>query len=445
MENRPKPKKKIAWIEFLPAFIIVSNSLVWYTLIYGKFNSAVAQLIPSPFQTEIIVSAFFLAIAFSAILGGLLIPRKRITGLVLWMILGTIMTLFISTIPLNSLPINTLVSILLGVSIGSGLPSALSFFARSTFVENRGLQGGITWSVIGFGILGLAFLVNSVQTTIGLEILAIWRAIGLILFTVFVKKTTQNSIIQQAQSYKRIIARKDLILYLIPWIMFSLINFSETPILTKLLGNFSATAGFVEFAITGIFAIVGGILADRIGRKIVVIAGFVLLGVEYGVLSLFSSNPISWYIYMVFDGASWGMFAVVFFITIWGDLSGEYEKERFYVIGGLPYLLASFLPLVLAQYAGSIQPSAAFSVASFFLFVAVLPLIYAPETLPEKTRKDRDLKGYLEKAQKFALNENKKSQRGKSRDSQRENKEESLDEQESPEKIEAKKLAEKYY
>jgi hypothetical protein len=39
-----------------------------------------------------------------------------------------------------------------------------------------------------------------------------------------------------------------------------------------------------------------------------------------------------------------------------------------------------------------------FSFASVFLFLAVLPLIYAPETLPEKTMKDRDLKSYIEKA-----------------------------------------------
>jgi hypothetical protein len=42
----------------------------------------------------------------------------------------------------------------------------------------------------------------------------------------------------------------------------------------------------------------------------------------------------------------------------------------------------------------------AFSFASFFLFLAVIPLMYAPETLPEKTIKDRELKSYLEKAQK---------------------------------------------
>ncbi len=42
----------------------------------------------------------------------------------------------------------------------------------------------------------------------------------------------------------------------------------------------------------------------------------------------------------------------------------------------------------------------AFSLASFFLFVAVLPLMYANETLSEKRVKEMELKSYLEKAKK---------------------------------------------
>jgi hypothetical protein len=44
--------------------------------------------------------------------------------------------------------------------------------------------------------------------------------------------------------------------------------------------------------------------------------------------------------------------------------------------------------------------SAAFSLASFFLFLAILPLIYAPETLPEKRIQERKIKKYAEEAKK---------------------------------------------
>jgi MFS family permease len=182
--------------------------------------------------------------------------------------------------------------------------------------------------------------------------------------------------------------------------MFSLVNFTESPILGNVLGGFQQFVGFIEFAISGVFAVVGGILGDLVGRKRVVITGFVVLGIEYAVLSLFSGIQASWYVYTVCDGIAWGMFASVFFMTLWGDLAEAGQKEKFYVLGGLPYLLAGFLSVTVKPFAGQIQTITAFSLASFFLFVAVLPLMYAPETLPEKKIKERELRDYLDKAKK---------------------------------------------
>jgi hypothetical protein len=44
--------------------------------------------------------------------------------------------------------------------------------------------------------------------------------------------------------------------------------------------------------------------------------------------------------------------------------------------------------------------STSFSLASFFLFLAILPLLHAPETLPEKTIQKRLLEKYVEDAKK---------------------------------------------
>jgi Sec-independent protein translocase protein TatA len=84
-----------------------------------------------------------------------------------------------------------------------------------------------------------------------------------------------------------------------------------------------------------------------------------------------------------------------------------------------------------------------FSFASLFLFLAVLPLVYAPETLPEKVMKDRDLKSYLEKAQKIAKKEgDKKTTENKK---QMEEQDQTEDEKNNKDYDEARKLAEKYY
>ena len=68
--------------------------------------------------------------------------------------------------------------------------------------------------------------------------------------------------------------------------MFSVINFVETPFLSNVFGSLTTLLRFIELAISGLFALVGGILADRVGRKRVVITGFIILGIEYAILSI---------------------------------------------------------------------------------------------------------------------------------------------------------------
>jgi len=227
-----------------------------------------------------------------------------------------------------------------------------------------------------------------------------WRILGLILFlSTFKDKKAEQA--QKVPSYASVLGKRELFLYLVPWVMFCLVNWMEAPLLENLFGDLYSLIGFIEVAIAGLFALAGGIIADFSGRKRVIIIGFVILGIEYAMLSLLSGVSVSWCIYTAFDGIAWGMFASVFFMTLWGDLAGDYEKEKYYVVGGLPYLLAGFLSILVKPYVGVIPLGTAFSLASFFLFLAVLPLMYAPETLPEKKIRERELKDYIEKAKKI--------------------------------------------
>ena len=92
---------------------------------------------------------------------------------------------------------------------------------------------------------------------------------------------------------------------------------------------------------------------------------------------------------------------VIFVISVWGDLSYGASSDKYYAIGVLPYFISKFLQLVIGNVvATSISPYALFSFTAFFLFIAVLPLVYASETLPEKKIKERELKSYIEKAKK---------------------------------------------
>ena len=392
-------KSSSSWKGFAPAFIVVFNSLAWYTLTYLMFNNAITQLTISANESLMLFVAYYVAAALSVIFGSIFFARARDAGLLLWMLAGTVMTVLLTTIMSDNMSINMLISFLFGISVGVGFPSCLAYFADATRIEHRGIQGGITWTAIGIGSLVLALLVTSFDSFSTFAALAIWRLSGLVAFF-FLRNRKGEKETGKSPAYRSILRRRDVLLYLVPWIMFCFVNFTETPILQKLFGDFYVLVTLAEFALIGIFSLIGGLLADTVGRKRVVITGFVTLGIAYALLSFASGTPISWYLYTAFDGFAWGMFAAVFFMTLWGDLGEGYEKEKYYALGGLPYLLAGFLPIVVAPYVDLIGTVAAFSLASFFLFLAVLPLMYAPETLPEKSIKERELKSYVEKAKK---------------------------------------------
>ncbi len=173
-----------------------------------------------------------------------------------------------------------------------------------------------------------------------------------------------------------------------------------------------------------------------------------MLGVGYAALSF--SPAYGWYVYTVADGIAWGIFNVLFLFTLWGDLAQGQYGEKFYVVGALPYLSSNFMRLLFEPLVSNVEYVALFSFASFFLFIAVLPLIYAPETLPDKVMKDRDLKSYVEKAKKTVKAESEKKQKAKPEKSDEESKDDYLEFEVKPEENkdeyeEAQKLAEKYY
>jgi len=390
---------KIARGEFLPAFVIVVNSFTWYSVISAVFAETVNGLEIATMEIFLLFGAFYAGIAVSAIVGSMLFVYKRRFCLLMWIFMGITASLLLDTIGTGMYAIALAVSLFLGVSIGIGLPSCLAYFADLTNIENRGLFGGITYGVSAVGIFSLAYISSILSSSMAILMLAIWRSLGLVILIFLMKKEVLPKT-QIVPSFFSILSSRTVVLYLAPWIMFCLVNWVEAPLLGKLFGDFYDFVVFVEFAISGIFTIIGGIFADMVGRKRVIIAGFIMLGIEYATLSLLSGIQMSYYLYVVLDGASWGMFSVVFFMVLWGDLAENTRREKYYVIGGLPYLLGSFSSILIKPYIEVINISTAFSLASFFLFLAVLPLMYAPETLPEKKIKERELKQYIEKAKK---------------------------------------------
>ena len=404
MARKPAISNILLQRDFLAVFIVVVNAFSWYFPLYLFFESTLEKL---QMEYTFLLAAFGVQCAAAvgfAIVGTALVKRfpSRDAFLSVWMFVGIIASILMVTLETFNVAYVLLVSFLLGISLGLGFPSCLAYFGDYNIGENRGELAGITFFASCLCMFFVGFLVSFSTLVAGVLILAAWRGIGLLLFLLARPKKDyckENTI---EVSYKSVLLDRSLLLYLVPWIMFCLINFIEYPVLNNLFGkDFASFITIVEFGVGGLVALIGGRFADSVGRKRIVIIGFITLGIGYAVLGLFPSIIFSWYLYLILDGIAWGIFSLMFYLVIWSELAGNRIKEKYYLIGILPFLISSYIQILFTPYAKLIDVSAAFSLASFFLFLAVLPLLYAPETLPKKNIERRQLRKYAEEAKKI--------------------------------------------
>jgi len=389
--------------EFLAVLIVVVNAFSWYFPLYFFFESILESF---QMETTFLVMAFGIQLAATtafALVGTALVSRfpNRESFMVTWMLLGIISSLSMVMLEPHNFEQILLVSFLLGTSLGLGFPTCLAYFGDHSNIENRGLLGGITFFASGFSILLVGLILSFSTLVAGALILAAWRGIGLLLFLLAKSKQDYHKEKPIEVPYRAILFDKSFLLYLIPWAMFCVVNFLGIPVEINIYGKeLGSYMPIAESAVGGFVALLGGWLADSVGRKRIIIVGFTMLGVGFAVLGLFPGNVLSWYLYITIDGIAWGIFSLMFFFVIWSELAGNRIKEKYYLIGVLPFLIASYIRILFTPFATLVEATAAFSLASFFLFIAVLPLLYAPETMPQKKIELRRLRSFAEDAKK---------------------------------------------
>jgi MFS family permease len=442
-------KSMVASKNTLASIVLVVNVFVWYFLVINILKDVVGPIQAIDYSSSILIwSSHFGGIIVSAIVGATMLNRLRDKSrfLVLWVALGVVSSLTSIFVDKTNVPSVAVLALFLGASLGIGMPRCMGYFTESVGIEIRGRVGGVILLLSGM-VMALIGTISGGEIFLQTLILSVWRIFGL-MFVLLLRLKDQTDKKNVIPTYRSFLSQKSFVLYLIPWLMFSLITYLTIPIQSSLVEK--STLDFlviIENVLGGISAVVGGLLADAVGRKRMAIAGFAMLGLGYSALGIFPREIFSWYLYTVADGIAWGILFVIFVVTIWGDLSHEAASDKYFAIGVLPFFVSKFLQLTVGNdIATAIPTSAIFSFIAFFLFLAVLPLVYAPETLPEKTMKDRDLKSYTEKALKQVQKEVEKNQKKEKPKPEKEpEKTEQEATEENPEDEEARKLAEKYY
>jgi hypothetical protein len=387
-----KPNLGLSGKKILLLLVLVPNGFVWFfmsSVVLGYGNLLISVINSFATATAVLIGAFY--------------PKKvnNVRFLEIWMATGTLVSLIPLIVDMTSFLWISFVAFLWGVTLGFGMPASMEYLTENTTVDIRGRVGAIVLFTMFAEIFILATTLVSLDYQLQILSLGAFRFVGLVLFILL--KPERITTIKKEPSYANILREKSFLLYFSAWVMFSLVNYLNVPILNHHFGeDFAIFYAAVENIITAVFALMGGFLCDIVGRKVVVLSGFVMLGLGYAVLGVFPWSLAGWYFYTVVDGIAWGTLGTVFFMVLWSDLAYENSSKKYFALGGLPLLFSNLLQkLVGPDLASTVPVITVFSLASFFLFLAVLPLMYAPETLPEKKIRERELKGYIKKAKKI--------------------------------------------
>lgn len=396
---------KIGSKNALTSTFLVAIAFVWYlSTFYFLENNAGSTRFGSN-STLIIITINFSALIASAFLASAFRDKtiQRLTYLKYWFIAGIGISWLFALTVLNSFMSLAILSCVIGVYFGLGMPACMGFFTATTKPQNRAKLGGIIILIIGVGFPILSS--STINQVLAIAASILWLGSGLA-FIIFLRpEETPCQTKEATVSYRSILSDKTFLLYLVPWFMFSLIN----ALTAKVNSDYFAKSGFpviftnnyslIENVIAGVAAIAFGILADKKGRKRLAVLAFALLGTGYAALGIFDGQYAAALFYVCVDGLAWGTFAMLFLFTIWGDIAQNRNSEKFYVLGVLPYLFSNLLSFSAGSYISTnVVESTIFPFASFFLFLSIMPFSYAPETLSDSILKSLDLSTYVTKA-----------------------------------------------
>ena len=197
---------------------------------------------------------------------------------------------------------------------------------------------------------------------------AVWRGTALSVSYLKPRKKDSPEVIET--SFVSILQDRPFLLYFVAWLMFSVVDIMEIPIVTQAVGGDESTLygimKIVEPILSTVFILAAGVMCDWVGRKKIVLSGFVSLGAAYAIIGLFGklAPDIVWYLYFVVDGAAWGIFYLTFTLVLWGDLSQSGSREKYYALGSIPFFISYIIPHFVKLPSDDL--TTAFSVAAFF-------------------------------------------------------------------------------
>jgi len=383
--------------KFTAVTLLTSGTLAWFFLLQVYLNDLLTSIIQDAYLVDICMGLFFAFGILSAIIASLIadkVDRKKF--FIIWLIIGVLSTLSLAVI--HGLFLSIIFCIILGLSLGSILPSSMVSIADSTTIEERGRVSGTTI----LETFVIAFLAIAIITMLGEGILTIIIVISLVrlvsLFAFAIDKSEIKTKKEKTRLQKS--TYREFAYYLIPWIIFALTaGLAWNLIPTEDYSSVISLGTIFRYAFIAIFGLIWGVVADRIGRKQPIILGLILLGISFAGLG-YDMNETTVLFYLIISGIAWASFLTTY-LAIPGDLSDYTLREKFYALVITPLIVLFGLSLLDPNFLENFPVNSFSQILSILLFLSIIPVLRAKETLKESKIRQRKMKEYTQKVGKI--------------------------------------------
>ncbi|MEM4657055.1 MAG: hypothetical protein QXX77_01375 [Candidatus Methanosuratincola sp.] len=355
------------------------------------FHSFISKVIGDEYYFSFLSALFFISVFFM-FLGAIARRKIQKTSHLAWNLLGILFAVSIF-FRLEGILGLIIYSTLGGIAAGLCIPDVVCYLMEITNFENRGATSGL----FIFSIYLIIFFSSTIiSSAFDLAIfLVVLKAVSILLISI---RPFQKAKIEEPAFIKHPL--RVPLLYMFVWFLFLLVDVIVSNMASQKLTPSEIFTINLESVLLGLAAmLIGGALADNVGRRKLIIFAYLYLGIEYSFISLSSGDLIR---YTFIDGIAWGILSTLFLLVIWGDV-GSIRVRPIYSAAALTIGIASIyfkniIPVLGFRY----DLTQAFPLTSIFLFLSVVITSFIlPETLPEKVIQSRELRDYIETAMKI--------------------------------------------
>jgi len=280
----------------------------------------------------------------------------------------------------------------------------MAILADYTVVEERGRVSGIiilVTFIIAFASMAVKQIFSLAPVAIAL-LFAVVRLSSILALIIDKSERVVSS--AKEKIHLSFTVNREFLFYIFPWVMFSIASSLAWNVIPQQTYTVElALETTLRYIFIAVFGLAAGVMADRFGRKRIIYIGLVVLGVAFAMLGFSLSHTFVlwlhrlWYVYLALSGVTWGSFFVVF-LTVPGDLSDPDSREKIYaLIAGL--FIAGAIPV---PDVSRVFPVDSLSqLLSIIVFLSIVPVLRAKETLHESKIRKRKLREHMERISKI--------------------------------------------